>query len=130
MERPSRLSMRTLVLAAAVLSCARPAGAQITTGSVAGTVRDAQGAVIPGATVTLVHEGQETRSAPVVTSAAGDFVIANVSSGAYAVDTGPASASSGIPAVDAVTTTISNSTRLRSRGRWSAASASSREATT
>ena len=55
-------------------------------GSVAGTVRDAQGGVIPGATVTLVREDQGTRSAPVVTSATGDFVFANVSSGPYAVE--------------------------------------------
>jgi hypothetical protein len=60
--------------------------AQITSGSVAGTVRDAQGGVIPGATVVLVNERQGTRSVPTVTSGTGDFVFANVSSGTYAVE--------------------------------------------
>lgn len=67
--RCPRTVARALVLTAAVLTCTLPARAQITTGSVAGTVRDAQGGVIPGATVTLVREDQGTRSAPVVTSA-------------------------------------------------------------
>ena len=43
-------------LAAAVLVCTALAGtasAQITTGTVSGTVKDAQGGVIPGATVVL-----------------------------------------------------------------------------
>ena len=57
-------------LALALLSClslAANASAQITTGTVAGTVKDAQGGVIPGATVVLVSETKGTKSAPVVT---------------------------------------------------------------
>ena len=49
--------------------------AQITTGTVAGTVKDAQGGVIPGATVTLISETRGTKSPPVVTNATGDFVF-------------------------------------------------------
>jgi hypothetical protein len=74
------------VLFAAVVSTHVPAWAQITTGSIAGTVKDGQGGVIPGATVTLVNEAQGTRSAPVVTNDRGDFVFANVSSGTYTIE--------------------------------------------
>ena len=45
----------SLVLSIAVSALtARPVWAQITTGTLSGSVRDAQGAVVPGATVTLV----------------------------------------------------------------------------
>jgi hypothetical protein len=65
---------------------ALPASAQITTGTVAGTVKDAQGGVIPGATVTLISDTQGTRSTPVVTSGTGDFVFANVKADTYTIE--------------------------------------------
>ena len=52
----------TLVLASS------PAFAQITTGTVAGTVKDAQGGVIPGATVMLTSETRGTKSTPAITN--------------------------------------------------------------
>ena len=36
--------------------------------TVSGTVKDAQGGVIPGATVTLISETKGTRSTPVITN--------------------------------------------------------------
>jgi hypothetical protein len=69
-----------------VSAMAIPAAAQITTGTVAGTIKDAQGGVIPGATVTLISEGRGTRMAPAVTNTAGDFVIANVTPDTYTVE--------------------------------------------
>jgi len=69
-----------------VLTAALSASAQVTTGSVAGTVVDAQGGVIPGATVILTNTAQGTKSTPAITSAAGDFVIPNVPSGTYTLD--------------------------------------------
>ena len=42
----------------------RPLAAQGVTGTVSGTVKDAQGGVIPGATVTLISESKGTRSSP------------------------------------------------------------------
>ena len=48
----------------AVCLFATPASAQLTTATVAGTVKDAQGGVIPGATVVLISEKRGTRTAP------------------------------------------------------------------
>jgi hypothetical protein len=59
--------------------------AQGVTGTVKGTVADAQGGVIPGATVTLISEARGTRSSPVVTNAQGDFVFPNVTADTYTV---------------------------------------------
>ena len=62
------------------------AAAQVTTGTVSGSVRDVQGGAIPGATVVLISETQGTKSIQVVTNAVGDFVFANVVPDTYAVD--------------------------------------------
>jgi hypothetical protein len=63
-----------------------PLLAQITTGTVSGTVRDSQGAVIPGATVVLISETRGTRSAPAVTNENGDYVFPNVTPDTYTVE--------------------------------------------
>jgi hypothetical protein len=68
-----------------LLALASPAAAQITTGTIAGTVKDAQGGVMPGATVTLISDTRGTTSIPVVTSASGDFVFANVAADTYTI---------------------------------------------
>ena len=47
---------------------------------------DATGGVIPGATVTLVSTTRGTRSVPVVSNAAGDFVFPNVSADTYTIE--------------------------------------------
>ena len=74
--------------AALILGClAVPsASAQITTGTVAGTVKDTQGGVIPGATIVLVSQSRGTKSIPVVTNETGDWVIANVTADTYTVE--------------------------------------------
>ncbi|HEV3217198.1 MAG TPA: carboxypeptidase-like regulatory domain-containing protein, partial [Vicinamibacterales bacterium] len=69
-----------------VLALAAPAWAQITTGTVSGTIKDPQGAIIPGATVVLISEARGTKSAPAVTSGTGDFVIPNVTPDTYTVE--------------------------------------------
>jgi hypothetical protein len=83
--RGCSIRLLTLVVISA-FSMTLPAAAQVTTGSIAGTVKDAQGGVVPGATVTVVNEAQGTRSAPVVTNELGDFVVPNVPSGTYTVE--------------------------------------------
>ena len=57
MRGPSESARSTLVM---LLTASLSAIAQITTGSVVGTVKDAQGGVIPGATVTLTSETKGT----------------------------------------------------------------------
>ena len=54
-----------------LLCAAMPVSAQITTGNVTGTVKDAQGGVVPGATVILVSEARGTKLAPVTTNETG-----------------------------------------------------------
>ncbi len=55
-----------------------------TTGTVTGTVKDDQGGVIPGATVTLISEARGT-SLEAVTTATGDFVFSNITGDTYTV---------------------------------------------
>lgn len=67
--------------------CALPTlvSAQITTGLVAGTVKDPQGGVIPGAPVTLVSETRGTQLSDVFTNVNGDFSFVNVPPDRYSL---------------------------------------------
>ena len=57
--RVQRILGRDLWLVLGVsLLLATSASAQVDTGSILGTVKDAGGGVLPGATVTITHEGQ------------------------------------------------------------------------
>ena len=88
-ERPMewRLFVRGLVTVFVIgTALPRPAFAQITTGTVAGTVKDEQGLAVPGASVTLVSEARGTRMAPVITSGTGDFVITSVTADTYVLE--------------------------------------------
>ena len=69
-----------------LLSAAIPVSAQITTGNVSGTVKDAQGGVVPGATVVLISESKGTRIGPVTTNEVGIYVIPNVTADTYTVE--------------------------------------------
>jgi hypothetical protein len=69
----------------ALILVSSPALAQITTGNVSGTVRDPQGGVIPGATVTLISETRGTKSAA-VTNETGIYVFPNVTPDTYTVE--------------------------------------------
>src|SRR5262249_928345 len=69
-----------------VLTVAIPAQAQMTTASVAGSVKDAQGGVIPGASLTLISETLSTQTASVFTNDYGDFVFANVRPDRYVIE--------------------------------------------
>ncbi len=80
-----RPTLSTLI-AACIAACATaaPVSAQITTGTISGSVKDAQGAVVPGAAVTLVSAARGT-TADAVTSSDGNFVFPNVTAGTYLI---------------------------------------------
>jgi hypothetical protein len=78
-----RMVCLLLAVASLLAIATAPAGAQAT-GTVAGSVRDAQGGVMPGATVTLVSQSRGT-SITGVTNATGDFVVPNVPGDTYTV---------------------------------------------
>jgi hypothetical protein len=62
---------------------AAPAAAQLTTGTVTGTVKDVHGGVIPGASVVLTSQARGTSLSPAFTNESGDFVITNVPPDSY-----------------------------------------------
>jgi hypothetical protein len=75
---------RLFILIALLSAAAAPLAAQTLYGSIVGVVRDAQGSVIPGATVTIVNvETNLTREA--VTDAQGAYNFINVLAGRYDV---------------------------------------------
>ena len=71
---------RTLILAIVLLAAALPLAAQSLTGTVAGTIKDAQGGVLPGVSVTLAGKAG---SRSVVTDAEGGYRFAAVDPGTY-----------------------------------------------
>jgi len=79
------MRLRTFRLLAIAVSCvvlAGPASAQVTTATLYGTVRDSSGSVLPGATVTVTHEGMgATRT--IVTTDSGEFALAALPVGSY-----------------------------------------------
>jgi hypothetical protein len=82
-----RRGLRIVVIALALgFTATLPAEGQITTGTVAGTVKDAQGGVVPGATVVLTSDARGTKSAPAVTNTTGDFVFPNIAVGTYTLE--------------------------------------------
>ena len=87
----SRLPLGLRVLAAAlvgfaVLCCLAPppAGAQAVSGTILGFVQDSTGAVVPGATVTLVNTGTGY-SRSVVSDAAGEYTAPLIPTGTYTI---------------------------------------------
>jgi hypothetical protein len=76
----------TAALVIAFALTPRIGSAQITTGTVTGTVRDTSGGIIPGASVVLISESRGTKSAPAVTSGSGDYVFPNVTPDSYTVE--------------------------------------------
>ena len=72
-----RIAQAAAVLLVCLLAGAVPAGAQVATGTVTGTVKDGQGGIVPGAMVTLTSATRGT-SLDAQTNENGDFVFPNV----------------------------------------------------
>src|SRR6476646_9802339 len=81
-----KATLRVLTVLGLLAIAALPARAQITTGTVSGTVKDAQGGVVPGATVVLISESKGTKSNPAVTNSTGDYTFPNVTADTYTVE--------------------------------------------
>jgi len=81
-----RLAGAWLLAVLTVVLAAPTASAQITTGTIAGTVQDSSGGVIPGATIVLISESRGTRSVPGVTNATGDYVFPNMTPDTYTIE--------------------------------------------
>lgn len=76
-----------MLAAALVLGMAIPrAAAQLTNGTVLGSVQDPQAAVVAGATVTLVSETRGTRLPAASTTITGEFAIPNVPPDTYTLE--------------------------------------------
>src|SRR5687767_15018031 len=78
----SRVCLLTLVLSA---FGAVPVFAQVDTGTIRGTVKDESGGVLPGATVTITHEGQGFTLSG-VTQPDGTYIFTPIRSGNYLVE--------------------------------------------
>ena len=75
---------RALLLITAFLLPVIPAGAQVTTSTLVGLVRDTSNAVIPGATVVATHEGTGVPREG-VSDARGEFVLSALPNGPYTI---------------------------------------------
>jgi hypothetical protein len=69
----------------ALWTIAAPASAQLTTGTLSGTVKDPQGGVIPGAAITLTSDTRGTKLSDVFTNDQGDFTFVNVPPDKYTI---------------------------------------------
>ena len=84
--RVQRILGRDLWLVFGVsLLLATSASAQVDTGSIVGTVKDTGGGVLPGATVTVTHEGQSFTLTG-ATREDGTYVFTPIRTGAYTIE--------------------------------------------
>src|SRR6266704_1875110 len=84
--RPARTYLLAAVFALlAALRAGAPLMGQAQAGTIKGAVKDASGAPVPGATVTLRSEST-SRSTSVVTQPDGSYIFTSLEAGAYAVE--------------------------------------------
>ena len=76
---------RALGLVWLLMLAGAPAAAQVDTGTILGTMKDQSGGVLPGATVTITHEGQGF-TLTTVTREDGTYIFTPIRTGAYTVE--------------------------------------------
>ena len=82
---PARNVRALIFLGLLAVVCSQNATAWAQTSStVAGTVKDTQGGIIPGATVTLISENRGT-TFEALSGGTGDFVISNIPADTYTI---------------------------------------------
>ena len=79
-----RRSWTLMILLGVLMLAGLPAFAQLTTADIVGTVRDSSGAVLPNATVTLLHS-ETHQSTKVSTDTVGNFSFTFLSPGHYSI---------------------------------------------
>lgn len=84
-KRSGRLCAAAVALAISLLAVPTALWAQAATGAIAGTVRDASGAVLPGVTVEAASPALIEKVRTVVTDAQGEYRIVELRPGAYTV---------------------------------------------
>ena len=78
-------SLRAAILSAAALMMATSVAAQVTTGTIVGTVSDTNG-VVPGATVTIREVSRRTPRTPTSRTQNGSYTAPFLTPGTYAVE--------------------------------------------
>ena len=84
MRYAGRVLSATLALMA--WTCTAAAAQQMTTATVSGSVKDAQGGVLPGVSVVLTNENRGSVVPAVVTNERGEFLVANLVPGTYTME--------------------------------------------
>jgi hypothetical protein len=79
-----RSTVAYFAITATLLLCASMASAQVESGKIVGTVKDASGAIVSRATVT-VTESETNAETKVATNSAGEFVVTELKPGIYTV---------------------------------------------
>jgi hypothetical protein len=82
--RGGRVCWAIAVLAGAITTWPSAAWSQAVNGTLLGTVSDTQGAVVPGATITITETGTNI-SRTAVTNASGNYIFSNLKDGTYRV---------------------------------------------
>jgi Carboxypeptidase regulatory-like domain len=108
MKRMHRLALGVLMVALALLAASNLTRAQQSTADIIGTVTDASGAVIPGATVTLTNVATNVTQTA-MTTGSGDYTFTLLPAGTYSVKV----ASAGFKTYSAPNITVAIGDRAR-----------------
>ena len=85
MKSSNDLSLRILLLVALAIAVATPLDAQVSRATLAGTIKDASGGIVPGATVTVQNVDTNATIRMQITDNAGRYEAPNLLPGEYEV---------------------------------------------